>query len=206
MHGLTKRQLEIVNFIKTFTEKKHICPSYREIMEHFGFSSLGSVYRHIHSLKKKKVLDFKEHTPRSIQLNRTSEEHAGPGLVQIPYIGHIKAGFPLETFAKVDTISIPASWITHPEDTYVLRAKGDTLQEEFILPGDFLIIEAKQEAKNGQMCLVLINSHNVLLKHYYQEGAYIRLEASNTAYKPMMVRSENLVVQGILIGLFRTHQ
>lgn len=204
MYSLTKKQREVLDFIQEFTNTKSISPTYREIQSHFNFSSISSVFQHIQALKKKGCIDLKKYTPRSIQPSESNPSFQA-SVVQIPFIGTLKVGFPLETFAKIDYISIPSSWVPNPENTYLLKAVGDALFEEQIASGDFLIIEARQEILPGEMALVLINSHDMLLKRYYPEDYFVRLEANNPMYRPIIVRKENLVSQGVLIGIYRTY-
>lgn len=205
MHTLTKKQKQVLDFIQDFQTEKSISPSYREIQTHFGFSSLSSVFQHIHALQKKGCIQLQKHTPRSLQLG---EKLSGlqDYLTHVPFIGRLKAGFPLETFAKIESMALPTAWIKNPENTYLLQVFGDTLFEEQIADGDFLIIEARQEIAPGEMALVLINNHDMLLKRYFPEENFIRLEASNPMYRPIIVRKENIATQGILIGQFRRYQ
>lgn len=194
----------MLQYIQESIKKSDRAPSYREIAAHFGFSSLGSVYKHILVLQKKGYLFLQKHCARSMTLNETLKKNSYETSHLIPYIGYVQAGFPLETFVKTDTISLPLSFAPKPEDTYVLRVRGNGFIEDQIAAGDYLIIEASSFAKAGETVLALVNNHDILLKRYFGEDDFIRLEASNPSYRPIIVRKENIQIQGVLIGVFRT--
>lgn len=202
MKGLTKRQLEILDFIQDYIQKHRFSPSYREIMHHFGFTSLGSVYKHVHALNRKGMLTSEKQCSRSISLpeqvhlEKRSE-------IELPYIGHIAAGFPIETFPQMQTLAVPEFMVHSPEKTYVLRAKGDSLNDEFISDGDLLIVEARTEAHNGEVVVALINQHDTMIKKYYPEGGFVRLAGSNPHHQPMTIRHEDIQVQGVVVAVLR---
>lgn len=203
MKGLTKRQNEILVYIEEFIRTNQYSPSYREIMNHFGFSSLGSVYNHLNILKKKGMVSSLSKARRSVSPTRTPATEKTRHELEIPFIGRIAAGFPIETFPKSHSVSVPEYLLHAPEKTYVLQARGDTLHEEMIADGDLLIIEARQTAAAGETVVALINQHDSLVKRYYPEGDYIRLAGSNPHQQPFIVRQEDIFIQGVLIGLMR---
>ena len=102
-------------------------------------------------------------------------------------------------------IAVPTSTVSIPDNTYLLQAHGDSLQEEWILDGDLLLIEARQEIQPGEIVLGLINQHNTVLKRYYPEGQYIRLESQHHEIRPLTVRHEHIAMQGVMIGLIRMY-
>lgn len=204
MKGLTKRQSEMIHFIQEFISSNRYSPSYREIGNHFGFSSLGSVYKHINALKRKGLLQAQKQLRRSMTLTETdSKPKETVTEIEVPFIGHISAGNPIQTFSQSQTISVPHSFVHSPEKTYVLRAQGDTLLEELIADGDLIVVEARQEAHPGETVVALINHHDTILKRYYPEGDYVRLLSNNSNQQPIIVRQVDVFVQGVVIGLMR---
>lgn len=203
MKGLTRKQQEILNFIQVFIKQNHYSPSYREIMEHFAFNSLGTVYKYINTLKRKGVLIGDKQSHRSatpvVPPLTPKETHE----FKLPLIGNLSAGYPLELFMQPQLIVVPASFVHAPDNTYILQTQGDSLKEEWILDGDLLLIEARQDIQPGEIVLGLINQHNTVLKKFFPEGQYIRLESQQANIPPLTVKHEHISIQGVLIGLLR---
>lgn len=202
MKGLTKRQSELFDYIQEFIKSRRYSPSYREIMEHFQFSSLGTVYRHIKVLKRKGVLAGEKYGGRSINVAEVAKPMNKHGELELPFIGHISAGQPLETFPQSQKLAVPDFLVRAPESTYALRAKGNSLNEELIADGDILLVEARSEAFAGETIVGLINDDATIVKRYYPEGNYIRLEGGE-AQKPIILKSDDLVIQGVITGMLR---
>jgi len=205
MKGLTPRQLQVLQFIQGFIDQHHYSPSYREIMLHFKMTSPGSVYKHIRTLKRKGALSSNKHSYRSlkpIQSNKPAKESSN---IQLPLIGNLSVGYPLELFIKPRMMEVPRSLAHAPDDTYILQAQGDALREESIQNGDLLLIEARQDIQPGEIVLGLINQTDTILKRYYPEGQYIRLENQNLHTHSLIVRCEHIVIQGVLVGLIRAY-
>lgn len=203
MKGVTPRQSDILSFIRTFSESNRYAPSFREIQTHFGFKSLGSVHKHIEVLKRKGLLEGQKHAGRSLALVGASHPQAAPTGIELPFIGVISAGYPIEMFAQNRMYSVPESLVHSPDKTYLLQVKGDSLQEELMADGDMLIVEARQVAHPGEMVVGLINQHDTIIKRFYPEGAYIRLVASNPHLRPMLINPEDIQIQAVVIGLLR---
>ena len=206
MKGLTKRQQEITHFISEFIAIHRYSPSYREIMRHFGFKSLGTVYRHLSVLKRKGFLLSEKNCSRSLSLaHQLPSKVTELSELTLPLIGQIRGGRPIETFAKSLSVSIPKTMVHSPERTYALRVQGESLAEEFIADGDLLIVEAREEAHAGETVLALINKHDTVVKRYFPNGNYVRLLGNNPLHHPIHLKKEDVRIQGILVGLQRTY-
>lgn len=205
MKGLTKKQNDVLGFIQEFISCNRHSPSYREIMHRFSYSSLGTVFKHVSALKRKGFLTGEKQRSRSLML--TAEELTRPQKkgVELPFIGYIRAGSPIETFSKAQSIFIPDFFVHVPEQTYVLQAKGESLTEELIANGDFIIVEARQVAMAGETVIVLINQHDTIIKKYYSEGQYVRLVGLHPQHQPIVLRDEDVMIQGAVIGLLRQY-
>jgi len=205
MKGLTPKQLEILQFIQHFIDQHHYSPSYREIMTHFDFTSPGSVYKHIRTLQRKGVLTADRKSHRSlmpIQAPTTIQESTD---VQIPLIGNLSVGYPLELFVHPQMIAVPPSLIQAPNNTYILQVQGDDLLDEWIQDGDLVLIEARQDIQPGEIILGLINQNDTVLKRYYPEGQNIRLESQQSQIPPLTIRYEHIQIQGVLVGMMRMY-
>lgn len=203
MKGLTPRQRELLNYISEYIETHAYAPSYREIMQHFGLSSLGPIHKHIQVLKRKGHLQSEHRGHRSLaptEMHRSKLQNE----ITLPFIGNLIGGFPIETFSQVKMIAVPESLVHAPERTYVLQAKGEHLNEELIAAGDFLIVEARQTASTGETIVALINQRDTVVKRYFhEEGDYVRLAGLNPHLKPLIFKQQDVHIQGVVTGLMR---
>ncbi len=153
MKGLTPKQRDVLYFIATFIDKNRYSPSYREIMTHFSMTSPGAIYRLIHTLKRKGALESETNCSRSIKPVTKHPSEVSSKELEIPFIGNISAGYPIEMFVDTKNLSVPASLVQSPENTYVIRNRGDGFEDELIQDGDLLIVEARQQAETGETIL-----------------------------------------------------
>lgn len=202
MKGLTKRQQEILQFIKNYLAEKEYSPSFKEIGEYFGFSSLGSVYNHIKVLKRKGLLVSESATARSL-LPASSTLNVQNNVASLPLVGFLSAGIPLDMFSNPKFIEIPRFFLDTEEKSYLVQVKGDSLIEEAMLDGDLVIVEARTEAQPGDLVVALVNEHDTLVKRYFPESPYIRLESQNPHVSPMILRESHLHIQGVVVGVLR---
>jgi len=203
MKGLTKRQREILDFIENFITNNRYSPSYREIGEFFGFTSLGSVFKHINALKSKGLILNDSKSSRSIAPIKTDSSTTIENTFEIPFIGTIAAGEAIQTFPHSQQITVERNWVHNPEKTYALRARGNSLNEEMIADGDILVIEARQYAKSGETVIALINGHDTIVKRYYPDDDFVKLSSFHAHHSPIILQHEDIVIQGVLISLLR---
>lgn len=205
MKGITRKQHEILRFIETFIQHHQYSPSYREIMEHFDFSSPGTVSKHLQTLKRKGLISSDKQSHRSIFPIQPSERLPESPDCQLPLIGNLILGYPLELFARPQLIAVPPSMVPHPNHTYLLQVHGSSLHEEGILDDDLLLIEARQEIEPGEIILGLINQRDPVLKRYYPEGQNVRLENLQAEASPLILHAEHVAIQGVMTSLFRIY-
>lgn len=199
MH-LTKRQKYIYDFIVSFIEDNGYAPSIAEIGEHFGLSSPATVHKHLTNLEAKGLIKRLRNMSRAIEL--VPREADSGSSIDVPLLGYIAAGAPLETYPFEESISIPGDMLGRNR-TYVLKVKGDSMIEEGINDGDFVIIDERQEANDGETVVALINKESVTLKKFYREDNFIRLQPANSSMEPILVPADQLTIQGVVIGLLR---
>lgn len=202
MKGLTKSQAKVFDFVSHFIENRGHSPTFRDIQSHFGFASLGSVYTYIKTFKKKGLLIDEKRSPISLGEQKAIKT---AGEITVPFIGYLAQGFPIETFHQAQNIAVPASLVAHPDDTYILKAKGETLIDEHIADGDYVIIEAKSIASEGELIVATLDEQDTIVKRFYPEGSYIRLEASDGRHEPIILHPKELQIQGIVVGVFRSY-
>ncbi len=192
---LTKRQKEIFEYIKLFIIDHDYAPSYREIAEYFKLTSPATVAEHIETLKRKGVLRDDLSGARALQLTPRWDERT----FSIPLMGTIAAGSPIEAIRTHETITIPRDMMG--PNVFALKVRGDSMIDEGIYDGDYVIIEKIQEAKNGDIVVALIDNDNVTLKRFFREKDHIRLQPANAKYGP--IRVKKVTVQGKVRGVIR---
>lgn len=203
MKGLTKRQLEMATYIQDFIQSNRYSPSYREIMKHFGFTSIGSVAKHINTLKRKGVLTNEQHCSRSISLIGETPAPKDNSEFELPYIGFVSVNAPIEIFAHPQTLSLPRFLVTDAEMTYILRARGNSLKDEMILDGDLLVVETRTEPNEEEIILGNTRYSGTLIRKYHTEGNYVRLMSQSPQTPPIITRHEDLEIKGVLISVLR---
>jgi len=197
--NLTKRQKEIVDFIRGYRSAHGISPTQREIRENFNLSSFGTVQKHLKRLEEKGALSREWNRSRGIS---PADEEIRKGR-EVALLGTVAAGRPIEPFPDQETIEVPSSLLGRGEH-FVLRVRGDSMVEDGIRDGDYVIVARQSTARNGQTVVALVRGE-ATLKRYYSEGARVRLQPANAAMKPMTVDARDLTVQGVVTGLIRDY-
>src|SRR5215470_8455363 len=195
--NLTKRQKEILDFIRTYRAEQGISPTQREIREKLRLSSFGTVQKHLKRLEEKGALKRDWNRSRGIS---PAAEVTG---ARVALLGLVAAGRPIEPFPVEETIEVPASLLGKGEH-FVLRVRGDSMVEDGIRDGDFVIVSRRANAQNGQTVVALVRGE-ATLKRYYAEGAKVRLQPANASMKPLTVDARDIVVQGVVTGLIRDY-
>lgn len=197
---LTKRQAQILEYIGDFIEQNNYAPSYREIGQHFGLSSTATIAEHIESLKIKGYLDHSDNLARSIQIAEDiEEENESKGWFQVPLYGMIAAGKPIEAIQTSETIDIPRDMMGR--NVYALRVKGESMIEDGIMSGDYIVVEHTKTARNGDIVVALVDRDQVTLKRFYKEKDRIRLQPANSTMNPIYLTQ--VAIQGKVKGLIR---
>jgi len=196
---LTKRQREILVFLKNYISKHGYSPTFQEIAEHFKFSSKGTVYKHLLNLKEKGFITKCWNKSRSIELISDIAEMA---IVQLPLLGYVKGGHPIEAITEYNTIAVPSDLVRKGWH-YVLRVKGDSMIEEHIRDGDFIIVKEQQAAENGEVVIALVRGTEVTIKKFYRENEYIKLQPANANLEPLILPEESIAIQGVVVGILR---
>jgi len=197
MQTLTKRQKQILDFITQFIQSYDYAPSYREIAEHFGLSSTATIHEHIKSLEDKGVLSSSHNVARSLEVMNYRFGRA----IELPLAGLIAAGEPIEAIETQETIAVPRSLIKD-ENSYVLKVKGESMIDEGILDGDYVVVERKYYPQNGDVVVALLDNEYATLKKYFREKDRIRLQPANKTMKP--IYAKNPAIQGIVRAILRT--
>jgi repressor LexA len=199
---LTHRQREVYDFICRFSEASGYAPTIAEIKAHLGLRSPASVHQLISALEREGLIRRIPNASRGIEVvKQPISEQA----CEIPLLGAVAAGHPIEAILSQEVVAIPPDLLGRGR-TFALRVRGDSMIEEHIRDGDFVIVESRQTAENGQTVVALIDGNDATVKRFYREGGQIRLEPANPAYKPIIVKpSERVSIQGVVIGVIRKY-
>lgn len=201
MLPLTKRQREILNFLNEFIDDNGYAPSLEEIGHRFSLSSLATVHKHLTNLQEKGFIRRAWNRSRSLEVVPTRIDARA---VDLPLLGHVAAGKPIEAVIGSETVTVPEELIGTRE-TYGLRVRGDSMIDEQIRDGDIVIVEDRKTAQNGEMVIALLNNSEVTLKKFFKEGLQIRLQPANSNVKPILVKSNQLQIQGVVVAVMRRY-
>ena len=205
--AITKRQREVYDFISEFVQRNNYTPSYQEIGDGLGLSSLATVHKHITNLEKKGLLNRDYNRGRSIDLlppkGRLKQAMAVNTGMVLRLAGRIAAGQPIEAIEHPETISL-ADFVRSKE-VFVLEVRGDSMQDEAILSGDYVLVEKTKIAHNGDIVVALVENSDATLKRFYREGTRVRLQPSNAKMKPIIVPAADVQIQGRVIGVLRKY-
>jgi repressor LexA len=199
---LTKRQREILDYLNEFIQQHGYAPSLEEVGRRFSLSSLATVHKHLTNLQEKGFIRRAWNRSRSVEL--LPSRSAGRA-VELPLLGYVAAGQPIEAVATSESIAVPESLISGKRDTYVLRVRGDSMIDEQIRDGDFVIVEDRKSADNGEMVIALVGGLDVTLKKFYRENGRVRLQPANPAMQPIFIEADRVQVQGVVVGVMRKY-
>ncbi len=201
--ALTRRQREILDFIEGFVRFRGYSPSFEEIAENFGYRSLATVHEHLSNLQEKGYIRKNYNESRSIELVETELKIAA---VELPLQGAVAAGYPIEAIQDEECVCVPEDMIAgSTAEHYVLRVRGDSMIDEQIRDGDFVIVQSRDTAYDGEMVIALVDGENATMKKLYREGAHVRLQPANPDLTPMYFEADRVAIQGIVIGVIRRY-
>lgn len=202
MQPLTKRQREILDYLTDFIQQHGYAPSLEEVGKRFGLSSLATVHKHLTNLQDKGFIRRSWNRSRSVEVVPT---RTGGRSVDLPLLGYVAAGSPIEAVVGSESIAVPEDLVGKRE-TYVLRVRGDSMIDEQIRDGDFVIVNERRAADNGEMVIALLGGNAATMKRYYRErDGRIRLQPANEAMPPMYVHENDILVQGVVVGVIRRY-
>jgi len=206
--ALTKRQKEVLDFLVSFETKRGYAPSFEEIGKGLKLTSLATVHKHISTLERKGFIRRGYNQSRSIevlQLPKPVKEQVLERKVQeLPLVGRIAAGRPLEAVEERETISLGD--FARGGNSFVLQVKGSSMIEDHILDGDYVVCEQTQVANPGDIVVALVGGEEATLKRFCRDaGGKVRLQPANSEMQPMLVNAADLKIQGRVIGVLRKY-
>jgi repressor LexA len=200
---LTKRQREILNYLTAYSEQNGFAPSFEEIAEQFEYSSLATVHEHLSNLERKGYIKRSYNESRAIEI---LPSEANPRAIELPLLGSVAAGVPIEALEENETLTVPETFVGRGGNHYVLRVRGNSMVDEQIRDGDFVVVNERQRADNGEMVIALVNGTSATVKKFYRErDGRIRLQPANETMQPIYVHENDISIQGIVVGVLRRY-
>ena len=198
---LTRRQREIYDYIARHISDHGYAPSFEEISRQFQFRSLATVHEHLTNLERKGVIRRTHNESRAIEI---VPPRGQSGATELPLLGLVAAGEPIEAMTEGDTLAVPDDLLPRRGKSYVLRVRGQSMIDEQIRDGDYLVVHQRPTADNGQTVIALIDGAGATVKKYYREaGGWIRLQPANAAMSALRVSERDVIIQGIVVGVIR---
>jgi repressor LexA len=201
--NLTPRQLDVVVAIRNYRHLHGYAPTMQELADQLGTSKV-TIFEHVGALERKRVLRRDKHKARSLELvsdERLPDENRS---TKLPLLGTIAAGSPIEAVENREELDLEA--LFHAKSgVYVLRVRGDSMIEDHLCDGDYVVIERRENARNGEQVVALLDTGEATLKRFYREGPRIRLQPANNTMEPRIVDADRCKVQGVVIGVLRSY-
>jgi len=203
MVPLTKRQREILDYLTGYIGDHGYAPSFEEIASAMKYASLATVHEHLSNLERKGVIRRSYNESRSIEVLSRAR---APGVVEVPLLGAVAAGEPIEAVQEQETIILPEDMLPATGPNYVLRVRGDSMIEEQIRDGDYVVVTSRNSARNGEMVIALLQGTHATVKKFYREkNGWIRLQPANAAVEPIVVHEDDVTIQGVVVGVIRKY-
>jgi repressor LexA len=199
--ALTKRQREILDFLSAYSEQNGYAPSFEEIARQFNYNSLATVHEHLSNLERKGYIKRSYNESRAIEILPSD---VFPRAVELPLLGAVAAGAPIESMSSGETLCVPEAFIGRAGNHYVLRVRGNSMIDEQIRDGDYVIINERRTADNGETVIALVDNSAATVKKFYRErDGRIRLQPANDTMSPIYVHENDVTIQGVVVGVLR---
>ncbi len=200
---LTKRQRQILDFLTSYQSEHGYAPSFEEIAEQFNYNSLATVHEHLSNLERKGYIKRSYNESRAIEILPSD---VFPRSIELPILGAVAAGLPIEAFETAETIAVPDDFVRRAGNHFVLKVRGDSMIEDQISDGDYVVVHDRPSADNGEMVIAMLEDAGATVKRYYRErDGRVRLQPANPAMGPMYFRDDQVKVQGIVVGVLRRY-
>jgi repressor LexA len=198
---LTKRQKEFVDYLDGYIVKHGYAPTLEEMGRHFGLTSLATIHKHLTNLERKGLIRREWNRSRALEVVPRQRRAAA---LELPLLGRVAAGAPIEAIEQPDTIAVPEELVGRGE-TFVLRVRGNSMVKEGILDGDYIVVESRTHADNGETVVALVCGDATVKRFYREKAGMIRLQPANDQMDPLMARASDVEIRGIVVAVLRKY-
>jgi repressor LexA len=202
MATLTKRQKQLVDYLDNYITEHGYAPTLSEVGQYFGLSSLATVHKHLRNLEQKGFIKRVHNHSRALEI---TAERKRPAAHDLHLVGTVAAGVPIEAVEGSDTISVPEDFVRR-DNTFCLRVRGESMIDEGIRDGDYIIVEGREAASPGETVVALIGDEATVKKYYPEQDGKIRLQPANASMDPIFVGEDELRIRGVVVGLMRHYR
>lgn len=200
---LTRRQRQILDYLNSYSSEHGYAPSFEEIAEHFNYNSLATVHEHLTNIERKGYIKRTYNASRAIEILPSDVISRA---VEIPLMGAVAAGSPIEVATDGETVSVPEDYVRRSGNHYALRVRGQSMIDDQIRDGDVVVVNDRSSADNGEMVIAMLEGSSATVKRYYRErDGRIRLQPSNDTMAPIYVREDQMQIRGIVVGVLRRY-
>jgi repressor LexA len=199
---LTRRQKEVWDYLEDFNATHGYAPTLEEIGAHFGLSSLATVHKHLSNLERKGLIARKWNLSRAIEITPPPKTTRA---VELPLLGQVAAGAPIEAVETDDTLAIPENFVRRPHNAFALRVQGESMVGEGILDGDFIVVQTRPAADNGETVVAVIDGEATVKRFYHERGGKVRLQPANPQMNPILVKEKDVEIRGVVVAVMRRY-
>jgi repressor LexA len=199
---LTRRQKEVWDYLEDYIAAHGYAPTLEEIGAHFGLSSLATVHKHLSNLEHKGLIARKWNLSRAIEITPPQKTAQA---VELPLLGRVAAGVPIEAVETDGTLAIPEDFVRRPHNAFALRVQGESMIGEGILDGDYVVVEKRPAADNGETVVAVMNGEATVKKFYRERGGKIRLQPANPQLQPIVARDRDVEIRGVVVAVLRKY-
>ena len=201
--NLTPRQLDVLVAIRDYRYLNGVSPTMQELADQLGTSKV-TIFEHVGALEKKHLLKRDKHKARSLEITTDEPLPDEERSTKLPLVGSIAAGSPIEAVENREELDLEQLY-NRPNGVFVLKVRGESMIEDHLCDGDYVVIERRDTDRNGEQVVALLESGEATLKRYYKEGRNVRLQPANSTMQPKVVPAEMVKVQGVVIGVLRSY-
>ena len=199
---VTKRQKEVLDYITAYSARLGYAPTLAEIGRHFGLTSLATVHKHLKNLEEKRLIRRQWNRSRAVEI--LSDSRKKRGTVEVPLLGIVAAGAPIEPVEMADSLAVPEE-LVRGKDTFVLKVKGDSMIDEQIRDGDLILVQPRSTAENGETVVALVGGEATVKKFYREDGGKIRLQPANDRIRPILASENQVEIRGVVVAVIRKY-
>jgi repressor LexA len=203
MATMTKRQKQMVDYLDNYINEHGYAPTLSEIGQYFGLSSLATVHKHLRNLETKGFIKRQHNHSRALEIAQRRKRMAGAQ--ELSLLGQVAAGQPIEAIEGQETISVPEDFVRR-DNTFCLRVRGESMIEDGIRDGDYIIVEGRDQANNGETVVALVGNEATVKKFFREADGRVRLQPANAAMEPIFVSQGDLMIRGVVVGLMRHYR
>ncbi|HEX4056173.1 MAG TPA: transcriptional repressor LexA [Tepidisphaeraceae bacterium] len=201
--NLTPRQLDVIVAIRNYRHIHGFAPTMQELADQLGTSKV-TIFEHVGALERKRVLRRDKHKARSLEIISEEKLPDENRSTKLPLLGNIAAGSPIEAIENREELDLEQLFHSR-NGVYVLRVRGESMIEDHLCDGDYVVIERRENARNGEQVVALLDTGEATLKRFYREGSKIRLQPANSTMEPRVVDADRCRIQGVVIGVLRSY-